>query len=490
MSVAIGNDGRIGRYRLVKRLAVGGMADIWLGQEFGPRGYDRTVVVKTIRSDLVEDEDLIPMLIEEARIARCLKHENIVELHEVGEENGTHFLSMEFVFGRDLRQIRDRCLELGARVPQHHIAAILSGVLDALYYAYHEATFEGRPLHVIHRDVSPQNIIVGFDGTVKLLDFGIAKAAAQLSRTRAGVLKGKYAYMSPEQVDFRELDQRADVFGAGIVLWEMLTEQRLFYRPSEYETVKAVVACEVPFARSVNGGVPWQLAWIAHRALRRNPRWRYRDARRMRAALHRWDPRPASVMRDGLAAWMGQIFGEELALREQALARARREPTRHRQIQDAGLELIDESLRPRRESSGPSEVGAQIAPRPRGPMGETPTEERPVGFFVRALTSWRWFLATLGVLVFLGVSCGVYWGTFYGGGGPEYAYVSVLAESSDVQVIIGDRNVGHAPVKNVVVLPGRHRIVGIAGDEREAVEIVVPAGQRETVRLSIPQNRH
>src|SRR5262245_22002052 len=243
MTTAAVAEGRIGRYKLIKRLAVGGMADIFLAQEVGPRGYERTCVVKTIRADLVDEEDLIAMLMEEAHIASCLKHENIIELYEVGEEAGTHYLAMEFVFGRDLGQIRDRCLDLGQRLPYEHIITILSDVLDALFYAHHDATYQGKPLAVIHRDVSPQNVIIGFDGSVKLLDFGLAKAAAQLSRTRAGVLKGKYAYMSPEQVNFEKVDQRADIFSAGIVLWEMLTQRRLFYRPSEYETVKAVMAC-------------------------------------------------------------------------------------------------------------------------------------------------------------------------------------------------------------------------------------------------------
>src|SRR5688572_3629135 len=245
------------------------MADIYLAQEVGPRGYERTVVVKTIRADLVDEEDLISMLMEEARIASCLRHDNIVELYEVGEEAGTHFLAMEFVFGRDLGQIRDRCLDLGQRFPYEHIATIVCDVLDALYYAHHKATYQGKPLAVIHRDVSPQNIIIGFDGSVKLLDFGLAKAAAQLSRTRAGVLKGKYAYMSPEQVNFEGVDQRADIFSAGTVLWEMLTQRRLFFRASDYETVKAVMACVVPFPRAIRNDIPWHLSWVAYRALRR-----------------------------------------------------------------------------------------------------------------------------------------------------------------------------------------------------------------------------
>lgn len=485
--MANGGDARIGRYQLVKRLAVGGMADIWLAQESGRRGYERTVVVKTIRGDLAEDDDLIPMLVEEARIARCLRHESIVELHEVGQDADTHYLAMEFVFGRDLRQIRERCLDRGEPFPHKHAVAIVADVLDALYYAHHVATYEGRPLRVIHRDVSPQNVIVGFDGGVKLLDFGIAKAAAQLSRTRAGVLKGKYAYMSPEQVDFRDLDHRADVFSVGVVLWEMLTGQRLFYRISEYETVRAVVACHVPFARFVDASIPWTLSMITHRALRRSPRWRYRDARDMSRALRAWDGREPAQARDDLAQWLGSLFGDELRVREQALARARRDPTRHRQIQDAGFELVDEAsleaVRPRRASSAISEL-------PERARSLTPSDAptAPHHGLADALTRGSRFYALLGAFVFLGVALGLYWSRFHSGT-DDYAYLSVIADSSDVQVIIGNRALGRAPVADVAVLPGRHRIVGILGDERETIEIVVPPGRRETVRLSLAPAR-
>jgi eukaryotic-like serine/threonine-protein kinase len=496
MTLTVGSDGRIGKYKLIKRLAVGGMADIWLGQEFGRRGYERTVVVKTIRADLVDDEDLIPMLIEEARIAACLKHESIVQMYEVGQEAGVHYLAMEFVFGRDLGQIRDRCLERGVRIPHEHMVTIVCSVLDALYYAHHEATFEGRPLRVIHRDVSPQNVLVGFDGGVKLLDFGIAKAAAQLSRTRAGVLKGKYAYMSPEQVEFKELDQRADVFSTGIVLWEMLTQRRLFYRPSEYDTVQAVLACNVPFARSIRRDIPWALAWICFRALRRSPRWRYSDAARMLAVLRKWDQRDPVVARDQLAQWMNELFDDDLALREESLARARGDPSKHRQLQDAGLELVEEgsrkdSGRPRRPT--PIEAGARIGPRPAAPTARSKRAEPPPSgstLLSSTLTTWRWFLAMLGLLVFLGVSCGVYWGMFYGAPtSTGYAYLTIEADSPGVEITIGDRAVGRTPLEDIVVLPGRHRITGVVGNERETVEVVVPAGQREKIRLNLPHAR-
>jgi serine/threonine protein kinase len=481
VTTAAAHDGRIGRYKLVKRLAVGGMADIYLAQEISPRGYQRTCVVKTIRSDLVDEDDLIQMLMEEARIASCLKHENIVELYEVGEEDGTHYLSMEFVFGRDLGQIRDRCLDLGQRIPYEHIITILSDVLDALYYAHHKATYQGKPLQVIHRDVSPQNILVGFDGQVKLLDFGLAKAAAQLSRTRAGVLKGKYAYMSPEQVNFEGVDQRADIFSTGIVLWEMLTQRRLFYRASDYETVKAVMACVVPFPRAIRNDIPWLLAWNAFRALRRNARWRYGDAMQMRRAMLKHDARERSVARDQLAEWMNQLFREELRIRERSLVRAMSNPGRHREILDAGFELIEEAtehdlrLRPPSSPSG-------SAPRPPPQRMDSDTATAGMGFLAATLGTWRWFILVLSAIVFLGIATGVYLGA-----SQSYGYLSVFAGSPEVKVVIGGKALGTAPVENIPVLPGRYQIVGSVGADTEVIEIDVAAGQREEVQIHLPK---
>ncbi len=226
---------------------------------------------------------------------------------------------------------------------------------------------------------------------------------------------------------------------------------------------------------------------ICARALRRTPRWRYRDALKMSRALRRWDGRDPALARDELAQWMAQLFHEELAVREQALAQARKDPTRHRQVQEAGFELVEEAkleaVRPRRNSSVTHDSIAKIARRPVAPV-----EGPRVNGFAVALTSGRWFWAVLSGLVLLGVSFGIYWGmSFERGGGEEYGYLSVTADSNEVEVMIGNRKLGRAPVQDVVVIPGRHRIVGILGDERETVEIVVPAGHRETVRLSLQQ---
>jgi serine/threonine protein kinase len=464
-------EGRIGRYRLIKRLAVGGMADIYLAQQYGKRGYERTVVVKTIRSDLVDEEDLIAMLIEEARIASCLEHENIVELFEVGEEANTQFLAMEFVFGRDLGQIREKCEEKGVEFPPEHIATILIDVLDALFYAHHRATTkDGHKLEVIHRDVSPQNIIVGFDGSVKLLDFGLAKAAAQISRTRAGVLKGKYAYMSPEQVNFKGVDDRADIFSVGVILWEMMTSQRLFYRASDYETVKAVMRCSVPFPKAVRPDVPWDLAWVAWRALRRNPRWRYRDARKMRASLLEAFETPHTRARDQLAEWMAYLFEEQLASRDLALRRARNDPTRHRQILDSGFELLEEVTDP----------DLRLRPSRAAPATRLPPSTGPLALVAAILGTWRWFLLVFAALVFLSVAAGLYIGSAYD---ERYGYLDVTADVDGVAVVIGGKALGDAPVDRIPVIPGRHRITGRSRGVTQTVEVRIGPGESKAVHL-------
>lgn len=476
MSPATASEGRIGRYKLIKRLAVGGMADIYLAQQHGPRGYERTVVVKTIRADLVDEEELIHMLIQEARIASCLEHDNIVEMIEVGEEAGTHFLAMEFLFGRDLGQIRDRCAELGIRIPPEHMTTVLADVLDALYHAHHEATSDGQPLHVIHRDVSPQNVLVGFDGSVKLLDFGLAKAAAQISRTRAGVLKGKYAYMSPEQVNFKGVDQRADIFSCGVVLWETLTQRRLFYRSSDYDTVKAVMACQVPFPRAVRPDLPWGLSWVTYRALRKNAGWRYKDARRMREALIKNDPRDRATARDELAEWMAMLFERQLAARDLALVRARQDPNRHRQILDAGFELLEETTDP----------DLRIAPAPPPPTrarsGAQVAGTGLMGLASAVLGTWRWFALVMAALVFLSVAAGIYIGSAQVAA-ERYGYLHVFANTEDVDIVVGGTALGKAPVQEVAVYPGRHRIVGTRDGVKKSIEVEVRPGENKVVKL-------
>src|SRR5262245_18293462 len=210
-----------GNYRLVRRIARGGMAEVFLARHLGMEGFERRVAIKRILPHLSEAEEFKSMFLDEARLAAQLTHPNIVHIYDFGRVDEYYFIGMEFVDGVDLgrliRHARNR------PVPFEFAARIFSDVCSGLHYAHNAVDGEGRPLGLVHRDVTPQNVLVTYDGVVKLVDFGIAKAAWQAGRTRPGVVKGKFAYMSPEQVEGRRLDGRSDVFSAGICLYELIT---------------------------------------------------------------------------------------------------------------------------------------------------------------------------------------------------------------------------------------------------------------------------
>ncbi|MCB9655272.1 MAG: serine/threonine protein kinase [Deltaproteobacteria bacterium] len=489
MSTAKSTDGCIGRYRLVKRLAVGGMADLYLAQQLGERGYERTVVVKTIRADLVEEEDLIQMLMEEARIASCLRHENIVELYEVGEERGTQFLAMEFLFGQDLSAIRDHCQEHDIKIPHQHIVTIVSDILSALHYAHHEATYQGQPLEVIHRDVSPQNVIVGFDGTVKLLDFGLAKAAAQISRTRAGVLKGKYAYMSPEQVNFKVVDHRADIFSAGILLWELLTQQRLFFRSSDYETVRAVMSCDVASPRAMDPEIPWNLSWVAYRALRKTPWWRYSSAGEMRKAILRSTTVSRDQAKEDLAEWMSQIFAPKLGNRDLLLSRARtKNPARLQEIRDAGFELLDEVTDP--QMHGPQRATRDKTRDEPTSAAATCASKRtgePSNFVARVVGTWKWFILVAAALSFLGVSMGVYIGSRGATASADQALLEIENRLMHGKVLVDGTMLDLERASHFPINPGKHQLTTIVDGRSTTIEIEVEAGEKRVIHVPFAQ---
>jgi eukaryotic-like serine/threonine-protein kinase len=265
----------LGRYQLVERLGTGGMAEVWRAVAFGDGGFRRAVVVKRILPHLARDPHFVKMFLAEARLSARLSHPNIVGVHELGADESGYFIAMEFVRGRDLQQLMRRAIQAGALEPG--IAAqVLHETVRGLAYAHELNDEQGTPLRIIHRDVSPSNIMISFDGAVKLLDFGIAKALAEASdeHTKTGTLKGKYGYMSPEQLAARDLDHRIDVFAAGVVLWEALAGRRLFKGRTDLETLTAVRRARVPPPSQLNPSVPKRLDRIALRATSRD-----RDAR-------------------------------------------------------------------------------------------------------------------------------------------------------------------------------------------------------------------
>ncbi len=268
------------RYRLIRRLGSGGMAEVWLAEQVGPRDFVRRTVLKRIHAHLADDEKFVRAFEDEARLAARLQHPNIVRIEDFGEDAGSLFLVMEYVGRWDLRSLVNQAQGAGIALPVNLVLQLGAQIADALHYAHHFCDIEGESLRIVHRDVSPQNIMLTDAGQAKLLDFGIAKAASNRDKTRTGMLKGKLAYLSPEQATGDPVDGRTDQYALGIVLYELLARVRLFAADSEISTFRKVSAAEVPDLHSLCPELSPDVAGCIARALRRDPNDRYPDARR------------------------------------------------------------------------------------------------------------------------------------------------------------------------------------------------------------------
>ncbi len=273
-----------GKYQLLKKLATGGMAEVWLARQKGIEGFAKNVVVKRILPHLAEDREFVDMFGNEARIAARFNHPNIAQVYEFGEANGTYFIAMEFIHGEDLGRVMRKAYNAGGWIARPLAIRIVAAACEGLYYAHTRSDDSGRPLKVVHRDISPQNILISFDGSVKLVDFGIAKAADQATATKSGAIKGKFAYMAPEQAAGKPLDHRADIFAIGLVLYELLTGTRPLKRESELGTLQAAMECNI-LPPSQVADCPPELDEVVMRALAKAADDRYRDARQMQLAL-------------------------------------------------------------------------------------------------------------------------------------------------------------------------------------------------------------
>jgi eukaryotic-like serine/threonine-protein kinase len=304
---------RLGKYQLLRRLATGGMAELYLARAAGMAGFEKLVVLKRILPQHAESDDFIRMFLTEARLAATLHHPNIVQVHDIGEENGTYFFTMEWVQGQDLRRLVRAARKAEMPIPLEHILHIISGVAAGLHHAHEQADHDGTPLGVVHRDVSPSNVLVTYDGGVKIVDFGIAKAAAFQSNTVVGTLKGKIPYMSPEQCRGEDVDCRSDIFSIGTLLWELTTGTRLFAGDNEIAIINRVAKAEVPLPSSVRPGYPPELEQVVMKALAGDPDQRYASAIELQIDLEDFarDARlPVSSARVG--KFMRELFAEEI----------------------------------------------------------------------------------------------------------------------------------------------------------------------------------
>ncbi len=299
------------KYEVLRPLATGGMAEIFLART---RDTQRLLVLKKLHPRLAIEREYVQMFHDEAVIASKLQHPNLVEVYELGLDGDEHYIAMEFLYGRDLSRLLRKMRHQRIPLLLQQAITIVRDVAAGLHHAHERVDDDGNFLNIIHRDVSPHNVILTYAGEVKVVDFGIAKANSQVARTRTGVLKGKAAYMSPEQAMGDPVDRRTDVFSMGIMLWELTTGRWLYRRKSELETLKAVVETDAPRPSSLQADFPKDLEKIVMKALARSPEKRWATAGELRGALEelaqRWRFRPSAAM---ISKLMATAFSEEVA---------------------------------------------------------------------------------------------------------------------------------------------------------------------------------
>ncbi|HYO16589.1 MAG TPA: TonB family protein [Thermoanaerobaculia bacterium] len=303
---------RFGQYTLLERIAVGGMAEVWKARMRGVEGFQKTVAIKRILSHMTDNSEFVGMFIDEAKLAAQLSHPNIVHIYDLGKIGRDYYIAMEYVEGRDLRSLLNVARKKGMRLPLGLALLIAARVASALDYAHRKRDFEDREMGLVHRDVSPQNVLLTSDGDVKLCDFGIAKAVSKASHTQVGALKGKLQYMSPEQAWGRPLDGRSDIFSLGAVLFEMVTGERLFPGDSELSVLEAVRQGRIRSPRQVDPSIPREVDEIVTRALAIEPQDRFASAgemkQRIEAALAALSPSPGPT---DLAAFIHRALSAE-----------------------------------------------------------------------------------------------------------------------------------------------------------------------------------
>ena len=307
-------DATYGPYELLDRVAVGGMAEVFKAKRSGVSGFEKIVAVKRILPHLSDNQEFVDMFVDEAKMVAGLTHPNIVQIFDLGRIETSYYIAMEYVHGRDLRTILRRAKDRGLRMPLDLALRIVSLVSSALEYAHRKKDERGRPMEIVHRDVSPQNILISFEGEVKLTDFGIAKAATKASTTDRGALRGKLLYMSPEQAWGRPMDRRSDLFSLGLVLYETITDQKPFLGgggSNEMSVLETVRECRIGPPRETNPRIPEELDRLVVKALSKDPDERFQDAAEMGKGLDRvLRDRPAPAASE-LARFMELLFDRE-----------------------------------------------------------------------------------------------------------------------------------------------------------------------------------
>jgi serine/threonine-protein kinase len=305
---------------VVDEIGIGGMASVHLARVDGPGGFQKWVAIKRIHPHLVEDDQFVDMFLDEARIAAGINHANVAQVFDLGKDETTYWIAMEYLHGEPLREVMRRIEEAANHIPFHIAARICADAAEGLHGAHELRGRNGQLLNLVHRDVTPHNLFVTYDGYTKVVDFGIAKVVDRLASTRAGTLKGKLAYMSPEQVRGQEVDRKTDIFALGVVLWELTTNRRLFRMETDLDTLEKVQACVVPLPSTIVGGYPPELEAVVMRALSQRREDRFQTAREFSRALQRFLMTQGTfVGPEDVGDYVKQLFTDRVRKREKYL---------------------------------------------------------------------------------------------------------------------------------------------------------------------------
>ncbi|MCR9164243.1 MAG: serine/threonine-protein kinase [Nannocystaceae bacterium] len=299
---------RLGRYQIIRRLALGGMAELYLARQLGAAGYEKVVALKRVLPHLAEDPAFVEMFLNEARLAAGLNHSAIAQVMDFGTDAGEHYMTLEYVHGRSVFQL---LREAGRALPRAVALTVAHEVAGALHYAHERCGSDGRPLGLVHRDVSPSNVLVSYDGDVKLVDFGIAKATAHSHATQTAAIKGKIAYMAPEQLRGEALDRRSDVFALCVVLYEMLLGKRCFSAPGEFALINKVAEAKFVKPSKIDPSFEPELEALLGEGLSADPEGRPRSARALQSRLESVaSAHGLQLSRVALAEFMEHTFGQ------------------------------------------------------------------------------------------------------------------------------------------------------------------------------------
>jgi serine/threonine protein kinase len=305
---------------LIDKIAVGGMAEVFKAKSFSHGGFEKLLVIKRILQHLTDNQDFVHMFIDEAKISVELQHPNIVQIYDFGQIAQNYFIAMECVEGKDVKGILRKLAERRKLLPMEYAVYIAHEMCKGLDYAHKRTDIQGSPLGIVHRDVSPSNILVSYSGEVKVADFGIAKAQISAFNTKGGVLKGKFEYMSPEQASGQDLDHQSDLFSAGIILHEMLTGRRLFKTESDVKTLERIKNADIQPPCTLNPGIPGRLSDIVMRALSADKAIRFEDARAFQTALLEFMyPATPDHTRENLGHFMIELFSAEIRTEREQL---------------------------------------------------------------------------------------------------------------------------------------------------------------------------